>query len=263
MSGGDEALGKELQRYKSQTDVAKELVRQKAELSKRREAPSLAKDATPEQIGDYRKAMGVPEAPEGYAIKAPDGYSQSDGEKALLADYAKEMHAKNVPAAVVKENMDFFFKSQAAQQQALNKSDMTKQAEWTKEMQTEFGGDYKPFVESAKAYLGQQFEGNSEGLNALVNARLPGGGRVGDHPGFIKMAVDAALKAGFTDRIEAADIESNGGKSLEAQQMEIENLQFKNRDLYNASQGKLDKIIKARLSKGEIDERGNPIRRRA
>jgi hypothetical protein len=262
LSGGDENLGKELARYKSATDVGKELLRQKQELSKGPRILTLSKDAKPEQIAEYRKAYGVPETAEGYDIKAPDGYQAPAAESALVAQFAKTMHAQHAPPGTVKSAVDFYRQATAQQMQAMNKADVDRKTEWQSSLKTEFGKDYEPYVASANAYLHQHFEDNQDGLRELVNARLANGGKLGDNPVFIKMMVDGALKAGLTDRIEASDIENAGGKSLAEQQADIEKLQFKDRAAYNAAQPRLDKIIKARLSKGEIDDHGREMRRR-
>lgn len=267
LSGGDEKILSELSRLKSPTDIAKEYVRQKQELSKPR-APLTppAKDATPEQIAEYRKAVGVPDAGtiEAYGIAAPEGYELSEVEKGALADLTKSAHAANLPTGAVKTIADVFFRNQAAHQQAMNKLDGERSKGWKADLEGELGKDFEPMVGAAEAYLTQQFGDDQEGKSELLNARLPGGGKLGNHPFFVKMIVDAALKNGFADRIEGNEIESAGGKPLGEQQMEIERLQFTDRARYNlpATQARLDKIIAARVSRGEIDEMGNEVPRR-
>lgn len=267
LSGGDEKLLSELSRLKSPTDIAKEYVRQKQELSKPRAPLTLAKDATPEQIAEYRKAVGVPDAGtiEAYGIAAPEGYELSEVEKGALSDLTKSAHAANLPTGAVKTIADVFFRNQAANQQAMNKLDGERSKAWKADLQSEMGKDFEPMVGAAEAYLTQQFGDDAEGKAELLSARLPGGGKLGDHPFFVKIMVDAALKNGFADRIEGNEIETAGGKPLGEQQLEIERLQFSDRARYNlpATQARLDKIIAARVARGEIDEMGNETRRRA
>ena len=75
--------------------------------------------------------------------------------------------------------------------------------------------------------------------------------------------IDAALNNGFADRIEANEMEG-GGKSLEAQQQELEALWSSDRAKYDmaSTQEKLNRIIQLRVSRGEIDANGKPIKRR-
>lgn len=267
VSGGDEKLLGELSRYKSPVDLGKALQNAQQTIAKRREPLTLAKDATPEQVAEYRKAVGVPDhgTLKGYGIEAPQGYELSEVEKGALEDLARTAHAAHLPASAVKTVSDVFFRSQAANQQALNKLDGERSKAWQTELRSEFGKDFEPLVSAAEAFLTDQFKDNPEGRSELLNARLPGGGKLGDHPVFIRMMVDAALKGGFADRIEANEIEIAGGKSLAEQHHEIERLQHTDRQRYNLpdTQVRLDKIIAARVARGELDDQGNEIRRRA
>lgn len=265
LSGGDDKILTELTRIKSPADIGKELLRQKQELSKRREPLTLAKDATPEQVTEYRKAIGVPAEGtiEAYGIKAPDGYKLSEVEKGALGDLAKLGVDKNVPAPIMKEVTDHFFRVQEANRQALNTLDANRQKEWQGELEQKLGKDFKPMVAAGEAFLNQRFADNPEAKAELLNARLPGGGKLGDSPFFIELVIDNALKHGFNDRIEANELESSG-RSLAEQQQEIEKLQFSDSAKYNlpATQQKLDKLIAARLSRGELDESGNEVKKR-
>lgn len=265
LAGEDAKALERFARYKTPADVGKALIEAQTKLSQRPEMPKLADNATPEQISEYRKSMGVPTEGtlEAYGVKAPDGYKMSDAEKGVLGDFAKLMHAKHVPAPIVKEATDYFFRQQSATEQALARQDIDKQKEWQGVLQDKLGREFEPMIAAGEAFLNQHFSDNPDAKNELLNARLPGGGRLGDNPAFIEMIIDLGMKNGFTDRIEANSLES-GGKSLEAQQNELEALRNTDRTRYNLpeTQAKLDKIIGLRLSRGEIDELGNPVRKR-
>ena len=181
----------------------------------------------------------------------------------MLADFAQTMHGHRVRAGAVRQATDFFFRAQVANQQQLNVIDQSRQKDWIGELQTELGKDYKPMLAAGEAFLNKEFEDNPSGKAELLNARLPGGGRLGDNPWFIKRVIDAALNNGFADRIEANEMEG-GGKSLEAQQQELEALWSSDRAKYDmaSTQEKLNRIIQLRVSRGEIDANGKPIKRR-
>lgn len=265
LSGGDAKSLERLSRYKTEGDVVKALFESQDKLRSRPDIPKLMDNATPEQVAEYRKAMGVPGdgTLDAYGIKAPDGYAMTESETGLVSDFVKLMHGKHAPVGQVKEAVDFYFRSQAAAEQQVAKLDIAKQKEWQTQLRDSMGRDFEPMVAAGEAFLTSHFAETPEIKDELLNARLPGGGRLGDHPAFIGLISDLALQNGFTDRIEATAMES-GGKSLEQQQTELEKLQFSNPTLYNdpATQAKLDKIIGLRLSKGEIDSDGNPVRRR-
>lgn len=261
-----------LARFKSEGDFAKAFFEQQKALSKRAEPARLPENAKPEQVAEWRKSLGLPELGgdakpeafmEAYKIAAPQGYEMSEVEKGMVGDFAKLAYERGADPGAVKIATDYFFQQQAASQQALNKINVERQVDWTKSLQSELGRDYEPTIAAAQSYLNQAFDGDEQSKAELLRAQLPGGGYLGDHPAFVKMVADLALQSGFTDRIETSAMES-GGKSLAEQQQEIEALQFKDSARYNLpeTQQKLNKIIELRLSRGEIDEQGEPVRNR-
>ncbi len=271
-AGDDPKALETLSRFKTEGDFAKAFFEQQKALSKRAEPARLPENAKPEQIAEWRKGLGLPEISgdakpeafmEAYKIAAPQGYEMSEVEKGMVGDFAKLAYEKGADPSAVKIATDYFFQQQVASTQAINKLNEERQGEWRKELQTELGRDYDATIAAGDAYLNQIFADNMDVKAEILNAQLPGGGKLHSNPAFIKMVADLALQNGFTDRIETNAMQS-GGKSLEAQQMEIEDLMFKDPAKYNLpeTQAKLSKLIELRLKGGEIDEHGNPVRKR-
>lgn len=267
VSAGDDKVLQELTRYKSPADIGKQLLSQKQELSKRAQPVTLPKDATPEQVAAYREAIGVPKegTVEAYGIKAPDGYALTESDKVTLAAFAKEMHEVHAPPSIVHKAVAKFFEVQQETAKAQSKIDSDKGRAWNEEREQERGRDDKALLAASRTFLqnhpwikGQ--ENPEAALLDLVTARLPGGGLLGDHPLFHAVIADAALKGGYGDRIMANELEAGSGKSLAEQQSEIEALRFKDSRAYDAAQPRLEKIIAARIARGEIDENGRPRR---
>jgi hypothetical protein len=272
LAGEDVKAIEELSRFPSAKEFLKSNRELRQKLSQRAEPAKLPDNATPEQVAEYRKAQGVPDVAadatpdkymEAYGVKIPDGVQLGEVEKGMLGDFAKTMHAAHMPPAAVKQAADFWFKAQAANEQAIRNIDLQRDKEWVAQAREQLGKDYDGLVAGANDYLTQLVPDDTV-RSELLNARLPGGGLISAHPAFIQIMTTAAAQNGFTDRIESASLES-GGKSLEQQQMEIEALRRTDVKLYNtpAVQEKLDKLIELRLKRGEIDELGNPTRRRA
>jgi hypothetical protein len=74
--------------------------------------------STPEEISAYRKALGVPESPEGYNLKPeqlPEGITWDDNVAKRAAELA---HKHNVPAAAMQEFMKFDMERAALMNQA-------------------------------------------------------------------------------------------------------------------------------------------------
>lgn len=271
LAGEDTKALETFSRYKSPADVAKAFLEQRAALSKRAEPVKLTPESTPEQIAEYRKAVGVPDVAadakpesflEAYKVAAPAGYEMTDGEKALLGTVAQRLHGKHMPPEAVQAALGEYFEVQQAQQKQVMQATLERRKEWQDGIRDEIGSkEYDARQKAAKTWLEQEFTGKEDDLRSLLSAQLPGGGMLGDHPFFFNLIAEKAMGAGFTDRIQADAMES-AGKSLASQQAEIEALQFKDRVAYDAAGPKLDKIIALRQSRGELDEHGNEVRRR-
>lgn len=74
--------------------------------------------STPEEVSAYRKAIGVPESPEGYKLKPeklPDGVTWDDNVAKRAAELA---HKHNIPASAMTELMQFDLDRAALMNQA-------------------------------------------------------------------------------------------------------------------------------------------------
>jgi hypothetical protein len=264
IAGEDERLLGEFSRFQSPADLGKDWMRQKQELSKRRQPMTLPENASPEQVAEYRKALGIPEQAtvEAYGIKAPEGFELSDVQKGAFNELVSRAHAKHIPPAAIKEVADVFFKAEEAQRQAMNAVDAERNQANRAALRQEFGKDLETMLHAGDAWLDEQFGDDAQAKAELLNARLPGGGKLSTHPFFIRMVANAAMENGLADRIEGNEMEASSGKSLAEQQREIESWQFSDPGKFQGAQDRLDRIIAARLQRGEIDEQGNERRRR-
>jgi hypothetical protein len=74
--------------------------------------------STPEEVAEYRKAIGVPESPEGYNLKPeqlPEGITWDDNVAKRAAELA---HKHHIPAAAMQEFMKFDMERAALMNQA-------------------------------------------------------------------------------------------------------------------------------------------------
>jgi len=272
LAGEDTQFVETLARYKTPTDFGKAFQEQRAALSKRAEPARLAPDASPEQLAEWRRNIGLPEVKgdkaeefmAAYKIELPKGYEASETEKGLIADFAKQAYDKGWNTGEVKGAVDFFLQQQSAMQQAVNRVAVDNQKQWQMALREELGPrEYEAQQAAASAWLQEKFDG--EELQNFLHAQLPGGGYLGDHPAFFKLVSQLAMGDGYTDRIVGNTLESSTGKTLAQQQSEIEALQFTDRGAYDAAMkpgGRMDQILGARIARGEVDNDGNEVRRR-
>lgn len=260
---GDESRLSTLSRYKTEDDFIKSTWEAKDRI-RERDTSRLPDNATPEQLAEYRKANGVPDDASGYGLTEIDGVELSEVEKGMIGNFQEWAHEKNLPSDQAREIVDFYLNSQDAAIQGHEALDEERNTEWQKELESEFGKDFKNLKNAAAAYLEKRFGENESAKAELLNARLPGGGRLGNNPDFFRLVTDMALESGLGDAIEASEMESSSGKSLAAEQKEIEDLRVTDPAKYNLpeTQQRLDKIYAHRLSRGEINENGDPVPRR-
>ena len=94
-----------LARYKNPVEVARALKHANVLVGKKGVIPPTA-DSTPEQIADYRKAMGVPETAQAYAeavkpkVEVPPDVQWSDE---ISGQYFEIAHKHNIPPAAMQE----------------------------------------------------------------------------------------------------------------------------------------------------------------
>ena len=133
---------KRLQRLNSPVETYKSFRELEKKFSTIKQAPELPKDATPEQVAEYRKAAGIPEKAEGYNEHLKD-IPLSDELKPIVGKYIEDMHGHNVPPDVVKASVASYLKLAEAQQQAMLDADEEARQLSRNELREEWGGEYK------------------------------------------------------------------------------------------------------------------------
>jgi hypothetical protein len=106
--------------------------------------------STPEEIAEYRKAIGVPESPEGYKLKPeqlPDGVTWDDSVAKRAAELA---HRHNIPAAAMSELMKFDMERAALMNQAAASMIETQLESGRAELQRVYGDKMPEKIELAR-----------------------------------------------------------------------------------------------------------------
>ncbi len=124
-------------------------------------------DAKPEDWAAYHKAIGVPEKPEDYGLKAPekmpDGIAYDEPQARSFASAAREIGLTPTQAAKLQDWQIAYTGDQVkAQVEALR----TAQAKELETLKTRFGGDIDHTIATAKSLEGAR--GVPEGLKAAL-----------------------------------------------------------------------------------------------
>lgn len=173
---------KRLERFGSPNDVYKAYRALEAKLSSGKVKTDLPKDATPEQLTEWRKDNGIPETFEGYDTELKDIVIGED-DRPIVNEFLKEMHAQNASPSQVKGALAAYYKIVEQQVVERQAADEDFKAASLEELQTEWGADFRKNVNMVSNLLASAPEGLAERIEA---ARTPDGKKVGDDPAIMK-----------------------------------------------------------------------------
>lgn len=240
VSGGDEAAAKMFERFSSPADLGKAYREAVKKISSGELAKPLPKDATPEQIAEWRKGNGIPEKPEGYFEKLPNGLVIGAEDKPMFDAVAAKLHARNVAPEVIHDLAEWYY---GMQDEALKKTSEKDQQEAnaaTDMLRQDWGPDYRANINVANSYLdslGADLKGQ------VMDATMPDGTRLFNNPDFVKWIVAQAREANPAAHIVPAGTD-NSIQSVTAERDKILEVMRTDRVRYNR-----DEAMQARLTK--------------
>lgn len=167
------------------------------ELAQGRVKVPTGKDDKPEDVQAFRKAFGVPEAPDKYDIWRPEGSGEMSGaDKEMWGEFLKDAHANNIGQKQVDTVAKAFYRVQETAQREMANRAKAAAEKAQEDLRVEYGRDYKPNVELANRFLSETFPGlrDADGGN-ILDKRFADGTALGEHPGFVKSIIKLAKEA--------------------------------------------------------------------
>lgn len=225
LAAGDEKELKRLQRLQSPLDLHKAYRELEKKLSSGKVREALPENATDEQVAAYRKANGIPDAPEGYLAKLPEGLVIGADDKPLVQDFLASVHAKNADPAFVGEALAWWNgvnEKAAAERAAIDKQAAANAAD---ELRAEWGQEYRANFNAANNFLSSapDLPDGTTFAQMIETVRLPDGSRLGNNATFVKWLARLAADAN-----PAGFIAPQGGgsqlQSVQDERAEIEKL---------------------------------------
>lgn len=183
-AGDDEKVKKVLERYASPKDLAKAFMEQKALISAGKFSKPLPADATPEDIAEYREANGIPDKPEGYLDKLPEGLVFGEEDKAAVTTFLNDMHGINAPPEFVSKALERYVAAQAEAVDYRHTLDSELTASTTAALKEEWKGDYNGNINAMVAFVDTHFP--AEVKDEFLNARLGNGDPIFSNPLMVK-----------------------------------------------------------------------------
>lgn len=185
-------LLKRLQRFTTPADAAKALREQDKiiPLAKRAAPP---KNATPEQLAEWRKEAGIPEKPEDYKIELPKGMVLGDHDKPIIDGFIKAMHGQNVTEATVNAAVAWYLQDRQDQLERMQESDKAYRSAMEETLREEWGSDFKANKSGVENLVNQWPE---DVRTALLSARTAEGFLI-ENPGVMKALAGMARELGY------------------------------------------------------------------
>jgi hypothetical protein len=172
-----------LQRYGSPEAAFDAMFAAQQKISSGELKPTLRKDATPEQLAEWRKAHDVPQTPDAYALK---GVAIEDAEKPMFEALFRAAHETNQTNDQVAATAKTWgtIKQKALQDQATAKaSEDSLRAEW--------GPEFRRNINLITGLL--DGSASPQMKDKLLSGRLADGTPIGSSPEALKMLLGLAL----------------------------------------------------------------------
>ena len=145
-------------------------------------------EASKEEWAKYRKEIGVPESPEGYALTIPKLPNGVPYNPKLEQWFRKELFDAGVPQGAAERIFNNWNATQIAAYESNAKAQQEARVAFAaraeEQLKAEWKDDYPKNIETMKSAIARF--GGQEVLNALKEARLPNGVTLDNHPAIAK-----------------------------------------------------------------------------
>lgn len=181
-------------RYNSLEDMAAALFNAKQKIREGSVKAPLKADATADELAEYRRENGIPEAPEGYLEKLPDGLVIGEEDKPIFDSFMKSMHAKNADPAVAQEAVKWYYDFIEGEESKAVEANANACAATEDQLMAEWGGDFpanKNLFTNVIAGMPKELVGEN-GDGPLYSAVLSDGTQLMNHPEMVRWIVKVA-----------------------------------------------------------------------
>lgn len=206
LSGGDDSALKTFERFSTPKDAGKAYLEAVTKIRTNTLAKPLAADAKPEEVAEWRKANGIPEKPEGYFEKLPNGRVLGQEDQPLFTEFANAVaHKHNLKPEAVHDIVDWYYKLADTESAQLSTVDKTHTKEAEDALRAAWGEDYR----ANQNHLDNYMAGLPENLQKSFREGFGGDGRKLMHnPDFVQWMSNIAREFTPTGIVAAGGNES-------------------------------------------------------
>lgn len=252
VAGGDDTAVKMFERFASPADLGKAYREAVKKISSGELAKPLPKDATPEQVAEWRKGNGIPEKPEGYFEKLPNGLVIGAEDKPMFDAVAAKLHSRNVAPEVIHDLAEWYYGMQDEALAKTQKADNDQATAATDVLRQDWGADYRANVNIANSFLDSL---GPELKPMVMDATLPDGSRLFNNVDFMKWIVGQAREINPAAHIVPAGGDSSIN-SVQAEIAKIEGVMRTNRPEYNRDTKMQERLRDLYTAREKLQARG-------
>lgn len=214
-ANGDEKLSKRLARFSSEKDAMDALIAAQNKISAGELTAPLPKDATPEQLADWREANGIPAESSGYDLT---GLEIDETSKPIVDDFLKVVHGKNIPPDAVKDIIKWNQDNTAALLEARRTEDARLKVEGTATLKKDWGSEFELNSNLIKGLLDTAPAGVGDGI---MGGRLADGTPITSSPDVLRWLAGISREINPT----ATLVPGSGNNARQALEGELAKLQ--------------------------------------
>ena len=188
-AGGDEKMLKRMQRFKDKASWLKSYLSMESKMGDKDYVRKLSDAATPEEVAEFRKAMGVPEKSADYKVNLPEGASEpTELDRAITENFLTLAHKegytqRQVDAALAAVAAGGQIAKQYTNEAILNArkdAEDTLRAKWPNK-------DYRANLDLVNRVLTDY----KDQIGAdFLKTKIEGGGLIGDHVPLIEFLAE-------------------------------------------------------------------------
>lgn len=189
----------------------------------------LPKDAKPEEVAQWRKDNGIPEAPDKYDLKFDSGLVIGEEDKPIIDEFLKSAHGANYTPEQAKGAIEWWYKDRERQVQTLQTKDSKDKDATLDALNAEWGKEFRTNMNMIDGVLAQFPE---DVRDELKGGRLPDGTAIFNHPGILRAFASIAREINPAGTL----VPGGGGdpaKGVDDEIAGIEKTMRENRAAYN------------------------------
>lgn len=169
-AGDNKDRAKVLGRYNSEKDYidATFELRKTLDSGEYKKVAVLPENATPEQLTEYRKSVGVPESADKYQLNLPKGLVIGDTDKPIIDNFLAKAHKHNLPGDAANATIAAYYEMEAEMKAAEVQKDREFQSQSEEALRGDWGHEYLANKNMANDFAVNEF--GKEVGEALMSA---------------------------------------------------------------------------------------------